>query len=180
MFSGKSTALIAEAKKKSHRGKIAYLRVNLKVMGMKPIEVSTRNGDKTGIMGHEIPKDLNILGSGVIKEDTVALFIDEYQFFDIKTAHNQLISIIKTGIDVYISGLSTDWTGKIFESVAFACCEADKVFCLTAICEKTKKEASHSWKNSGDFKKRFEQGNHYIAVSRDIFYKLWEKREAVK
>ena len=183
MFSGKSTALMAEAKKQSHRGDIAYCRVNLKIMGMKQSTFNTHmdeNGGGISIKGYEIPKEIDIIKSGLISDETIAIFIDEYQFLDVKSIHPQIVSIIKMGINVYISGLSTDWKGKVFESMAFACAEADSVVCLTAICDKSKEEATHNWKTGGDYQKRFEQGNHYIPVSRKVFYQLWDKKSKLR
>lgn len=134
MYSGKSTRLL------HHLTRAAI--ANKKFRLFKP-QIDNRYSD-THVVSHDGAKHPAEVVTSYKDlydiEDVDTVFIDEVQFFDpeIWRVINKLAA---NGINVYVSGLSTDFMGQPFETSARISMIADCIEKLTAICVKCGDEA---------------------------------------
>ena len=91
-------------------------------------------------------------------EGNVVIGIDEIQFFDAPILAT-LVRLTKEGINVLVSGLDSDFEGKVWPSVRelllFPGCRKTFVYAICVVCSKT---AQWSKKKAGDLSRRDEAG----------------------
>lgn len=112
-------------------------------------EVVSHNGSK--VIAQNIKNVQDILGF-FMNDKYKNLMIDECQFFIEPYVHGDLIDIIKIllnkGINVYASGLDMDWKGDPFIITAKLLAMADNAVKMKAVCTKSGKEATKTYKKS--------------------------------
>ncbi|RME03307.1 MAG: hypothetical protein D6805_07000 [Planctomycetota bacterium] len=181
MFSQKSTSLFLELlREKYKKKKVIYYKVSLEVKKKVPMDIQTHwshsplEHEREKFACFHIPTNFDLVAE-MGDEDTIA--IDEYQFFERKWIHPQVLQYVNAGKKVLVAGLDRDYMGNIFESMAYITAEADKVYKKTAVCYYSGEPATHSWKIGGDLSKRLETGasDKYLPVCRRVFNQLKAK-----
>jgi thymidine kinase len=150
MFSGKSSALIAEYELAAEESK--------KIMVVKPTLDNRYDGDipdivshdgtslykTTGCTVHRLETDQIIKVEDLEEEDIDLLLIDEAQFF---TKLSDYIDIyLQHGIDVTVAGLDMDSEGRPFGCMPLLLAKAEVVYKLPGICSGCGEEATRTFR----------------------------------
>jgi thymidine kinase len=167
MFSGKSTELQRQGRRKELAGK--------RVLFVKPKidnrytegAISTHDGQDVKAVVIDHVNEIIVL-SQHLELDVVC--IDEVQFFDIEIL--QVIEhLLRRGIDVVASGLDLDRFGEPFGAVPVLAMKAEKLTKLNAVCSSCGDDA---WVSAGQFKSdsQIEVGekDKYTPLCRSCYY----------
>jgi thymidine kinase len=144
MFSGKSTELQRQGRRKEIAGeKVLYFKPK-KDSRYTPDAISTHDGSDVRAMVCEHVDDIFIM-SQQLKPSVVC--IDEVQFFS-----KDIVAVIeyhlRQGIDVVVSGLDIDRFGEPFGAIPELMCKAEEVIKLKAVCSSCGDDA---WVSAGMF-----------------------------
>lgn len=177
MFSGKSTELIRQGER--------HLLAKHKIAFFKPSvdnrysnnEIVTHTGAAVKAIVVE-PRE-SLLDH--LDSDTRVVLIDEVQFFS-KALIRDVWVMLKSGIDVYCSGLDMDYMGVGFnDTVKELMAMAYEVNKLHAICEHCGADATYSAKRDFDLyadieKVKLGAQKEYIPLCLDCFVQFMESR----
>lgn len=151
MFSGKSTELLRQGRRYELAGK--------RVLYVKPVTddryseaaVVTHDRKQTDALQVD-PDDTSAIikyVKWVLKENPDAVLIDEGQFFTDVLFLHQIEKMLVVGIDVYVSGLDMDRSGKPFGIMPELMAVADRVQKFHAVCAECGTDAYVSYAEDG-------------------------------
>ena len=145
MFSGKSTELLRQGERHTLAGNsVIYIKPSLDTRYSNS-EIVTHRGNK--VRAITVAGDLF---SVMDKLTTDVVLIDEAQFFAYSVVAD-IMQLVSRGVQVYVSGLDMDFTGKGFGVIKELMARADEVKKFHAVCEGCGKDAVFTGK-------RVEQG----------------------
>jgi thymidine kinase len=172
MFSGKSTELQRQGKRKEIAGQVvAYFkpktdnRYNAEA-------ISTHDG--SDVEAYVVSKARHILGLVKQVEQQVGatgtVCVDEVQFFDTEILY-VIETLLRRGVDVVVSGLDLDRFGEPFGVVPTLMAQAEEVVKVRAVCQSC---GSDAYISAGKFQSDEQvvvgEKESYIPLCRSCYY----------
>jgi thymidine kinase len=145
MFSGKSTELQRQGKRKEIAGqRVLYFKPK-KDSRYTPEAISTHDGSDVKALVCEHVDDIFIMSQQLSPS---VVCIDEVQFFS-KDVVAVIEYLLRRGIDVVVAGLDLDRFGEPFGAIPELMCRAEEVVKVRAVCSSCGEDA---WVSAGKFK----------------------------
>lgn len=169
MFAEKSTELQRRGKRLKRAGKVVqYYKPDIDTR-YATYSIVTHDGEK--VECHNIPVNSLRYLNGINFDGVEAILIDEIQFFNRDFAYDIEQVLLKyPNLEVIVSGLDLDSTGKPFETTALLLCMAEKVVKLNAVCAECGSDSWVSYKVPNG--KRIELGtDEYYPMCRKCYNK---------
>ncbi|UKL30040.1 thymidine kinase [Bacillus phage PK2] len=144
MFSGKSTELQRQGRRKEIAGeRVLYFKPK-KDNRYTPEAISTHDGNDVGAILCEHIDDIFIMSQQL---EPSVVCIDEVQFFE-RDIVSVIEGLLRRGIDVVVSGLDLDRFGEPFGAVPELLCKAEEIIKVRAVCSSCGDDA---WVSAGTF-----------------------------
>jgi thymidine kinase len=168
MFSGKSTELQRQGKRKAIAGdRICYFKPYIDTRYTEDA-ISTHDGNDVNAVVVSHVNEIIVLSQHL---DLDVVLIDEIQFFD-REILGVIEHLLRRGIDVVVSGLDLDRWGEPFGVVPELVCRAENLVKLKAVCVSC---GSDAWVSSGKFKAEEQtvlgEKDKYEPLCRSCYYK---------
>lgn len=164
MFSGKTTALIAEYYSAQMNGVSSVFLKPAMDNRYSQTSVISHDGEQVPCVNIFTPDDIHYYG-----ENFDHIYIDEIQFLDGKEYTKQIRKLLYSGKDISVAGLDMDTHGKPFRTTAYCLAMAGRLIKLSAVCSCGAPASMTSKKGEWEGRVKLGGGDHYESVCQKCF-----------